>query len=346
MWRALNNFFLKNVSQIGLRIEQSQNSSGMLQNFTKIPVLREENYFVVEVGLDGDAPKQFIKAYFFEPDSGVRKRKLKTWIPFIAKSAEKWYPHESVIEYMINRIGIELGLNMNEVRLVVANGQVRFLSRYFRKSNEVLVHGAEICGEYLDDRDLAAQIANNKKTSRELFTFEFICKAIRHVFPEASESLICDLIRMITFDAIAGNNDRHFYNWGVISTVKKSGRLPKFAPIYDSARGLMWNESEMNIVKHHRHHKQEGKKIVNYIQEAKPRISVEKDADVNHFGLISFIKKLNQDYSKIIVDLVSRKQEERVLKMLHQDIFKYFSKERQEMISLILTERFKTLRNE
>ncbi len=337
---------MKGVSNTGLRIEQSQKSSGLLHNFTKIPVLWEENYYVVDVGLDGDAPKQFIKAYFFEPDSGVKKRNPKTWTPFIAKSAEKWYPHESVIEYMINRIGIELGLNMNEVKLVVANGQVRFLSRYFRKSNEVLVHGAEICGEYLDDRDMAAQIANNKKTSRELFTFEFICDAIRHVFPEACESLICDLISMITFDAIAGNNDRHFYNWGVINTVKKGGNPPKFSPIYDSARGLMWNESEQNIVKHHTHHRKEGKKIVNYIEEAKPRISVEKDADVNHFGLITFIKNLKQEYSKIIVDLVSRSQEQRVLKMLEQDIFKYFSKERREMISLILAERFKTLRND
>ncbi len=333
------------MSDTSLRIEQSQNSSGVLQNFKKIPVLFENDYFVVNIGLDGDAPKQFIKAYFFEPDSRVRKRNRKTWIPFIAKSAEKWYPHESVIEYMINRIGIELGLNMNEVRLVVANGQIRFLSRYFRKSNEVLVHGAEICGEYLDDRDLAAQIANNKKTSRELFTFEFICEAIRYVFPEACESLIEDMVRMITFDAIAGNNDRHFYNWGVINTVKKAGKTPKFAPIYDSARGLMWNESEENIVKHHNHHHQGGKKVVNYIEEAKPRISVETDASINHFGLITFIKGLKKEYFDIIVELVSESREEKVLKMLEQDVYKYFSKERKELISLILRERFKTLRN-
>jgi HipA-like C-terminal domain len=265
---------LKSSINTGLRVEQSQNSSGAIQNFTKIPVLRETDYYVVDIGLDGDAPKQFIKAYFFEPDSTIRKKNRKTWIPFIAKSAEKWYPHESVIEYMINRIGITLGLNMNEVKLVVANGQIRFLSKYFRKSNEVLVHGAEICGEYLDDKDLAAQIANNKKTSRQLFTFEFICEAIRYVFPEACESLITDLVRMIAFDAIVGNNDRHFYNWGVINTVKKTGKPPKFAPIYDSARGLMWNESEQNIVKHHTHQRDEGKKIVNYVAEAKPRISV------------------------------------------------------------------------
>ena len=328
-----------------LRIEQSQNSSGTIQNFSKIPVLKEDNYYVVDIGLDGDAPKQFIKAYFFEPDSGVKKRNPKTWTPFVAKSAEKWYPHESVIEYMINLIGIELGLNMNEVRLVVANGQIRFLSKYFRKSNEVLVHGAEICGEYLDDKDLAAQIANNKKTSRELFTFEFICEAINHVFPEVCQSLLADLVRLITFDAIVGNNDRHFYNWGIINTVKKVGKPPKFAPIYDSARGLMWNESEQNIVKHYNHHKNGGKKLVNYIEEAKPRISVEKDADINHFGLVTFIKNLKPEYAEMVKSLISNSCEQRVLKMLEQNVLWYFSKERRELISLILSERFKTLRD-
>lgn len=124
---------MKRALQSKLRVEQSQNSSGVIQCISKIPLLREEDYYVVEIGLDGDAPKQFIKAYFYEPDSGVRKAKSKSWSSFIAKSAEKWYPHESVIEYMINLIGIALGLNMNEVRLVVANGQIRFLSRYFLK---------------------------------------------------------------------------------------------------------------------------------------------------------------------------------------------------------------------
>ncbi len=246
---------------------------------------------------------------------------------------------------MINRIGIELGLNMNEVRLVVANGQIRFLSKYFRKSNEVLVHGAEICGEYLDDRDMAAQIANNKKTSRQLFTFEFICKAILYVFPEVYESVVCDLVKMIAFDAIVGNNDRHFYNWGVINTIKKGGKAPKFAPIYDSARGLSWNESEESIVKHHTHHKQNGQKIVNYIEQAKPRISIEEDSDINHFGLISFVKSIKEEYAEIISKLISEEQEKRVLKMLERDVFKHFSNERREMISLVLKKRFEQLRS-
>ena len=139
----------------------------------------------------------------------------------------------------------------------------------------------------------AKEIAEHKSTSRELFTFEFIKDAIRAVFPESFENLILELVKMVTFDALAGNNDRHFYNWGVIDTKKKTSKLPTFAPVYDSARGLYWNHDDENIKQILN---QSGKKVVNYIEEASPRISIEGNTKANHFQLIDFIKRHNKEY--------------------------------------------------
>lgn len=88
---------------------------------------------------------------------------------------------------MINRIGQVLGLHMNEIELRRVNGQLRFLSKYFLKKNENLIHGAEICGEHLEDMVMAKEIADDKQNSRELFTFEFIKEALRSVFPQVFE---------------------------------------------------------------------------------------------------------------------------------------------------------------
>ncbi|MDP1728281.1 MAG: S24 family peptidase [Bacteroidota bacterium] len=76
--------------------------------------------------------------------------------------------------------------------------------------------------------------------ARELFTFEFIKDAIRSVYPNCFETLLIGLVRLLAFDAVVGNNDRHFYNWGIIDFKKNTTKLPTFAPIYDSARGLYW----------------------------------------------------------------------------------------------------------
>lgn len=328
-----------------LRIENSLNSSGKLLNINTIPLLKESHYIVKDYELDGDAPKQFIKAYFYEKDSSVRKVSSNSWLPYIAKTAEKWYPHESVIEYMINRIGQVLGLNMNEIRLVNANKQIRFLSKYFLCKDEKLIHGAEICGEHLGDQLLAKEIANDKLTSRQLFTFEFIKDSIRSVFPEYFENIFLELVKMVSFDAIVGNNDRHFYNWGVIDTKKKTSKIPTFAPIYDSARGLLWNYSDENIKNLLKTHSQGAKKIEKYITDASPRISIESNTQANHFELIDFIKRYDNEYKELINRMASTTNEMKVLEMLNKEFRHYFIPERFEAITFVLKTRFNKIKN-
>jgi len=298
----------------------------------------------MDYALDGDAPKQFIQAYFFEENSGVRKANPKTWHKYIAKTAEKWYPHESVIEYMLNRIGETMGLKMNEIKLVRANGQIRFLSKYFLNKNEKLVHGAEICGEHIGDMDMAETIAKDRDTARELFTFEFIKEAIQSIFPDSCESLLCELVKMVSFDAIVGNNDRHFYNWGIIDTKKRIKRTLQFAPLYDTARGLLWNLSDENIVKYLELHEAGGKRVKNYVDNAYPRISIEENVEANHFDLIKFVKRHNNQYKQIVESLASIHNEAIVLEMLKKEFYRFFIPERNKLIEVILKNRFKTIR--
>lgn len=328
------------ISGNELRIEKSINSSGRLRNLHSIPLLKKDEYFVKEVVLDGDAPKQFIKAYFYRPDSGVRRKSRKSWESFIAKTAEKWYPIESITEFMINRIGQVMGLEMNEVRLVIANTQIRFLSKYFLNGNERLVHGAEICGEHLGDMDLANEIAVNKATSRELFTFQFIKEAIEKVYPSCCEVLLISLVKMIIFDGLVGNNDRHFYNWGVIDRKKKSNIEPRFAPLYDSARGLLWNTSDDGLGKL----VSNGKKIVNYLESSCPRISIEGNKEINHFELISFLRKYSSTFSSMADSLSSEPVFEKIMEMLHREFFPLFIPERSKLVTLILRSRFEKVR--
>lgn len=333
-----------NILFRSLRKEKSINFSGRLIE-DSIEHLKKKNYLILDTPLDGDAPKEFIKVYEYNKHSGIKRNNPSTWIPYIAKTGEKWYPHESVIEYMINRIGQELGMCMNEVALYKINGQIRFLSRYFLKKNESLTHGAEICGEYLDDIDFAKEIANHKPTSRKLFTFEFVTNAIKHKFKDESHSILQDLVKMIIFDALVGNNDRHFYNWGVITTLKKLSGKARLSPIYDSARGLLWNFNEFTINKYLKGRKSNGKQFDNYIYKACPRISIEGNSEINHFDLVRYLKKENTSNFKLIIDtLSSMEQEKRVLNMLKNEFYPMFSKDRCLLISQIIETRFKNIR--
>ncbi len=334
----------KRAFKLRLRKETSLNCSGKLLNSGKVEVLKLAHYNVMDYNLDGDAPKQFIKAYFYSPYSSVRKAKPQSWISYIAKSAEKWYPHESVIEFMINRIGEVLGLNMNGIRLVKSNGQIRFLSRYFLRPGEALIHGAEICGQYLDDMDFAARVANDKKTARDLFTFEFIEQAIQSVFPASAEAIMLELVKLIIFDALVGNNDRHFYNWAVIRAKNKSLQSPLLAPIYDSARGLLWNTSDEKIEEVYQNQKNCNNFVVKYVKNAYARISIEGGANVDHFQLLAFLRSERPQFRSMIQSLASEEAQKTVLKLIEKEFAHFFIPERTQLIVQILEARFTKVR--
>jgi hypothetical protein len=197
----------------------------------------------------------------------------------------------------------------------------------------------------LNDNAFAELIANNLKESRALFTFEFLTNAIKYTFPDNYNEILNDLVRLITFDALTGNNDRHFYNWGIITNTKKDKQVPKFAPIYDSARGLFWNESDDNI-KIIKKNLKSNNRFETYLKNACPRISVEGNSKINHFGLIDYLKNNNEHYKLIIEEIASVENEKNVYNMLNKEFLRFFISERNELILLLLKERFKKVRGE
>lgn len=324
----------------GLRVESSKGFSGKLLNEQSVNLLKENQYYIHEVAMIGDAPKQMIRAYIYRSESGVRKDNPRTWRLFICKSAEKWYPIETVTEYMINKIGYVSGININHFEIVKANGQLRFLSQYFLKKNEKLVHGAEIIGEFIEDISKAIIIANDKRQSSEQFTYELIKRAIKAIFPNYADSIQVEFVKMLIFDAIVGNNDRHFYNWGVISNLKKKNNIVTFAPVYDTARGLLWNIPDKDLSSMI----ENTKKIDRYINKSMPRIGLEGKKKVTHFDLIEFIVISDEKFKAIALDLISIEKENQILEMLRKDLFYYFSPYRSKLIEIILTKRYKHLR--
>jgi len=109
-----------------------------------IPTLRPRNFVVVEeMSVSGDRPKDFIRVYEFG-ESNCRRANSKTWIPYLAKVGDKWYPAESLTEYLLNRIGEIVGMDMAQSKLYRVGDQIRFCSRYFLQPHEELIHGAQI----------------------------------------------------------------------------------------------------------------------------------------------------------------------------------------------------------
>lgn len=190
----------------------------------------------------------------------------------------------------MNRLGEVFGLKMAESKLLSINGQVRFLSRYFlRRGHDQLIHGAEIFAGYLEDAQFVEEIEEEGK-ARELFTMQFVEKAVGTIFPIERDYVMHELVRLLLFDALVGNNDRHFYNWGVILDLDGKHNM-RFAPVYDTARGLFWNDDDEKIKR--RFVSGGTARIDNYLERyciaSRPKLGWEGDSKLNHFSMVRHI---------------------------------------------------------
>ena len=250
------------------------------------------NFYIKDIVLPGDQPKEYIHVHFYSKKCSTRKGKPSLWPGYYAKFGYKSYPTESITEFLINKIGEGIGFNMNETELALINGQVRFLSRDFlnHRNQEKLIHGIEVIAEYLEDRELVDEINANRLERRQLLTYELVSTAISEVYHRYSDELLLGFNKMILFDAIVGNNDRHYENWGVIGNAQKANNSVVFSPLYDQARGLLWNLKDSAVKnKFYNISVLKDSAIEAYCQRPTPRLGIEGigvDQSYNHFVLI------------------------------------------------------------
>jgi hypothetical protein len=268
--------------------------SGLFQ----LEALKRGKYRVRDVAITGDAPKDFVQIYQYGMASRLN---VSNWPKFIAKVGHKWYPTESITEHFLTRLGQRLGFRMADSKLVMGRGQLRFCSRYFLKSGYSLTHGAELFWGYLGDRELVEGIEAANE-SRNFFSFQFVQDAILHRYPDNSFELLDDFVRMLIFDAIVGNNDRHFYNWGVLE--HPEGKLPpKFSPIYDTARAFFWNTPEAKLEALYRSRQQYRRKIADYIKSSRPKIGWDGCQNLNHFELVAKLYECSEQWKSLVRDI-------------------------------------------
>lgn len=234
---------------------------------------------------------------------------------------------------------------MNEVRLVKVNEQIRFLSKDFLSKGKKLIHGIEILSEYYEDKKFVEDINKDKKNRRSLLTFEEIKAAIEYVYPKESEKIMRELIKLITFDAIVGNNDRHFYNWGIIGNIETKNSGVSFSPIYDTARALMWNLTEEKINEVYDQTRTDKNMLKSFTLKSKPRFSFEDNNKANHFELVEYLLGYKENiYKQVILELISKESEENVILEMNKNLSSYFSKNRYSLIEKIIKIRFEKLR--
>ena len=173
---------------------------------------------------------------------------------YIAKLGGRNSDLEVMTEYIIHLVGRNIGANVAQAKIATYKGRLRFLSKYFldRGQDEELIHGIQLFRELYDESTLYGVVGDEVR-EQAMFNLQ----AIRGAFgahyvlfgAQVEENLFSALIDMVVHDAIIGVQDRHHENWGVIVQRGRTGPVPRFAPLYDSARGLFCNHPDANLTR-------------------------------------------------------------------------------------------------
>lgn len=306
-----------------------------------IKPMRKKYYSVLSESVGGDAPKDVIR--FYQYGKG-KIASSKSWTKYIAKIGHKWYPNESITEHFLTSIGKSFGIEIANSQLVQAEGYVRFLSEHFHGEEQSLVHGANILSRYLSEKDTKwIDDLDNQRLLKGEVNIKDVIIALKDVFPDV-DILDC-FVDMLLFDCLTGNNDRHYYNWGVVTHIRNKHK-PYYSPIYDTARGLYWNNDEDFILSLHNDSEDiQNKRIAKYVNKSVPKISIPDNDKCNHFQLIEYLQQnqyIKQQHIERWTDAASL---ERTLTILNSDFVKLFTPQRRLIIEKILNLRFQTLKS-
>ncbi|WP_396171187.1 HipA domain-containing protein [Flavobacterium sp.] len=317
------------------------NKSGVKLTSKHLDVIKSHSIVALEGTVGGDAPKDLIRLYTYGEG---RKSNPKTWKKYIAKIGHKWYPNESITEHYLTVVGKCFGINIANSKVIIAEDYVRYLSEHFHNEEQTLNHGANILSRFIneDNNEWIDELDKNKALKKEINIVD-VLNSIKKIFPDEHSEIFNSFFHMLLFDALTGNNDRHYYNWGIISHIKNEHK-PYFSPVYDTARGLLWNQSDEKVISLQKElSNPDNKKVENYVLNSVPKISVPNNSKCNHFELIEFL--IENEYFKNEHKSVwtNRKFLDEAIVKLNSEFEHLFIKERREVIQYLLDLRFKKI---
>lgn len=163
---------------------------------------------------------------------------------------------------------------------------------------------------------------------------------IKKVLDELDNSLFNDFIKIMVFDALVGEQDRHEENWGI----ERIGEKYKMSPLYDNGCNLLRNFKDESYAKKY----YSGVKDFDaYINKSETIIYKEDNKkQYKHFELINYlnsqyhevvqneIKNLEKLTDEIINDIVDKIPDELLTKMHKKYIIIYLKKRRDILLKI------------
>ena len=156
---------------------------------------------------------------------------------------------------------------------------------------------------------------------------------------------ISEILRIMIFDCLIGNSDRHHSNWGIIQYITddntKKHFCLKLCPLYDNGSSLCSYEDNSDLELFFKD-KMKFEALVN--TKSKSAIGWENERPIKHFELL---KKIQENYYKLTVPYIKiikyNINEEKINALLNKFDTNIISKNMKKLLKMYLLERRKRM---
>ena len=142
---------------------------------------------------------------------------------------------DHISEKLASDIAALLDIECAHVELGFFHGREGSMSFLINQDGEDLIEGIWLINEYYPSYSAEKMYDD---TVGEYYSIEMLTTAIQKY------GLLPDLLRMLVFDYLIGNTDRHQNNWAIIS---KGEREYAFSPLYDNSSSLCCYVQEQHL---------------------------------------------------------------------------------------------------
>lgn len=150
---------------------------------------------------------------------------------------------------------------------------------------------------------------NTSETKRNEF---YTISNIKRVLDEIDNTLFYDFIKIMVFDALVGEQDRHEENWGVL----KQNDKYEISPLYDNGDNLL-NKFKDQAYAEKYYNKQ--KDFNAYIRNSKTLIYKEDNkTKYKHFELIEYLNDLYHDYVQTEINNLNKLKDEKIEEIVNK----------------------------
>ena len=239
-------------------------------------------------------------------------------------SSTNFLTKEIWTEYLAYKIGTYLGLNIPEAKPATVDEHYGILIKSFLERGLAGLPANELSEASDLLRTIPCSQPHNLKGIKVLQHNELV-----------KDDTWSEYIKMLIFDCIIGNNDRHDENWGLLyePSIKKF----VLAPIYDNASCLTSGDDEYKVEKLLK----DDKFLENYIDKGRPPnlyIDFKDYKKYNHFEIIQYLINSESNVTDLIREMLQKdylSYTKEVLEQIHHTDVPDFYKLSDNRIKLI-----------